>query len=119
MNSDLTKAAEIARFTALTKQFPPSSYLGHWLRSVTATVQHDITNDIFPTVLPAEAHERAALIIKQGEDDATRIKERATREAAQIVNTAKEEAASIARRSANQQRAAYEAARAFLSALNS
>ena len=82
----MTKTEEIARFASLISAFPVDSYIRPWLLSIREQVEADIRGDIFPSVTPAET--RALLAAET---------QRATERAAEIIATAQEKAARIAK----------------------
>lgn len=93
----MNKAEEIEALSAFAASLPVDSYLRGWLGAVLPYIVSDITNDIFPSVTPAETAARCAELEKQGVTRVAELIEQAQRKAAGIVADAESKAESIKR----------------------
>lgn len=80
----MTKAEEIAVLEKAIAKLGPDSYLGPWLTQVRSEVESSIRSDFFPDVT-----------LKESAAVASRIKQQAVVEAADIVAKAQKEAGAI------------------------
>ena len=84
----MTKQQEIDALNKFADSLPKDSYLADWMRYAKVEIESSIRSDIFPTVLPNEAKDRADQIIATAKAEATSIITKATKEAAALKDQA-------------------------------
>lgn len=80
----MTKQQEIDHLQAFADSLPKDSYLADWMRYAKVEIESSIRSDIFPTVLPNEAKDRADQIIAAAKADAASIVAKANKESERL-----------------------------------
>lgn len=89
--SNMTKSQELELFRNLVSAFPDDSYIGEWLRQVDAEVESNLRSDIIPMISLRDSTRQCEVIVANAHDRAASILRHAEAKAESIVITAKRE----------------------------
>ena len=91
----MTKASELRVLDKAIAELGTDSYLGPWLASVRANVDADMRSDFVPMLLPRDAENMAAEIVKAAKDEAASRLLGASMRAKATIDKANDDAAAV------------------------